>query len=159
MENRLWMAAGVALFLAAGASAQTPSSAGAKGKGGGGGACKADIQSLCAGKKGAEAMVCLSSNAGKIQNSACKSRVEKYQANDSAVKQACSGDITNGKCTGLDIGTGLLKCLGKERKTLSEGCKTELKSLHQQKGGKGMGKGGQGKGEAPAGDSEEPSDQ
>lgn len=142
MKKTLWMSAALCSALAAGAFAQQASMAGKQGGGKGkGGACAQDAQTLCANAEKGGKFACLANNLSKVQNAKCKERVEKYQTKNNGVKQACSSDISSDKCGGLDIGTGLLKCLGKNRKTLSAGCKSELKSIRGKRGGKAMGKG------------------
>jgi hypothetical protein len=152
MEKSMCMTAALCATLAAGAFAAQQSYMSEKGQATGqivgkGGACAQDAQSLCANAPKGGRMACLAENLAKVQNATCKSRVEKYQTKNNGVKKACSSDISSDKCTGLDIGTGLLKCLEKNRKSLSDGCKAELKRIRGKRGGgKGMGKGGQGKG-------------
>jgi hypothetical protein len=90
--------------------------------------CKADVKTLCPGKKeGGDAMSCLLANLDKIQDATCKARVEKYQTRDNAAKQACSAEIAADNCTDMDIGTGLIKCLDKNRTSLSDACQAALK--------------------------------
>ncbi|MEK7234852.1 MAG: hypothetical protein AAB268_13635 [Elusimicrobiota bacterium] len=91
------------------------------------GACKADVASLCKGiEKGEGRHVrCLAQNIDQIKNTSCKTHVQEYKTLDDAVKQACSAE-TDANCKGMALGTGLLKCLHKNKKTLSEGCKTVL---------------------------------
>jgi hypothetical protein len=133
------------LALAVGAFAQAP--AGGKGEHKGG-PCAKDSKALCPKVEKGAKMACLSQNLDKIQDPACKENVQKYAEQDKAVKDACAKEIEADKCTGMDIGTGLLKCLHKNKKTLSDGCKAKLKEEHEMHPGKG--KGGKG-GEAPAG--------
>ena len=102
------------------------------------GACKADAAALCKDVKKGAKRACLAQNLEKIQNADCKARVQKYQEEDAALKQACSAEMTDkGPCAGMDMGTGLMKCLDKHRKILSDPCKALFKA--DRKGGKKMG--------------------
>jgi hypothetical protein len=144
------MLTALCMALATGVFAQAPAGGGKGGKGGG---CGKDEKALCASAEKGGKMACLAQNMDKIQNPACKEKVQKYAANDKAVKDACSKEIGDDKCTGMDIGTGLLKCLGHNKKTLSDGCKAALKTVQSEmhKGGKGKGNmGGEGAAPAPA---------
>ncbi len=92
-----------------------------------GGACKADMQTLCAGEKGNTAMACLVAKFDRIQDAECKAVVQERQALNDAVKQDCAAEIKADKCESMDIGTGLLKCLAKDRASLSDACKAAIR--------------------------------
>jgi hypothetical protein len=89
----------------------------------------------------------LGTHLDQIQSKTCKAKVEKVQAHEKRVKAGCAEEIKADKCTDMSIGSGLLKCLGANRKSLSEGCRA---AMHVGGGGKGGKQAGKGAAEQPA---------
>ncbi len=91
--------------------------------------CGADAKTLCKDVKsgGGAVSKCLMDKVDQIQNAACKGHIVAVKAEEDAVRAACSVEIA--KCPGTDFGTGLLKCLGKNGKSNSDGCKAALKKF------------------------------
>lgn len=94
------------------------------------GPCKADVERLCGGIQDRDAVLkCLCAQAAQIKDAACRTDVLDYQAKakkisdkDAAVKKSCAADIVKAGCKG-DVGSGLLECLAKDPKALSDDCK------------------------------------
>jgi len=94
------------------------------------GPCKADVQLLCGGVQDRDGVLkCLSAHATEIKDAGCRTDVLDYQTKtkkisdkDAAVKKSCAADIVKAGCKG-DVGSGLLECLAKDPKALSDDCK------------------------------------
>jgi len=94
------------------------------------GACKADVQRFCGGVQDRDAILkCLTAHATEIKDAGCRTDVLDYQTKakkisdrDAAVKKSCAADISKAGCKG-DVGSGLLECLAKDPKALSDDCK------------------------------------
>lgn len=73
------------------------------------------------------------------------SKEQKKAEWEAGIKQDCAAEIgTGGVCAGKDFGSGLMECLHKNHKSLSDGCKVAVhKHHHGMMGKKGMGKGNQ----------------
>jgi hypothetical protein len=97
------------------------------------GACKADAKTLCPDMKPGQGVIvnCLMGKAEQIQNADCKAFIGVVKTRRDSIRQACSAEIA--KCPGTDFGTGLLKCLNKSRKDMSEGCKAALKEARAER--------------------------
>lgn len=63
---------------------------------------------------------------------AAQTKEQKKAAWENGVKTDCSAEIaTGGICAGKDFGTGLEKCLHKNRKKLSDGCRVAVHPHHK----------------------------
>ena len=86
-----------------------------------------------------------SADAGQSQT-----KEQRKAAWENGVKTDCAAEIApNGVCAGLDFGTGLDKCLHKNRKKLSDGCKAAVRP-HRKGGKSGAKTGGAEQAPAPA---------
>ena len=67
---------------------------------------------------------------------------QKKAAWEAGIKQDCAAEIgTGGVCAGKDFGSGLMECLHKNHKSLSDGCKVAVHKHHHGMMGKKATKG------------------
>lgn len=99
-------------------------------------ACASDLsKAKCSGDFGTE-LACLKNDPASLsdtcKDSFRKSPTARIQKKNAAIVAACSSDVKRLSCSGMDITSGLVKCLKKDSKHLVAGCRTALQG---QKGG------------------------
>jgi hypothetical protein len=92
-------------------------------------ACAADIaKASCKGDIGSGLLDCLGKNPATLSDS-CKDTFRPHpaaSAKETSVKKSCAADIAKAGCP-ADFGSGLLTCLAKDPKDLSDTCKDEFR--------------------------------